>query len=75
MKSSSEHVTCDNCGGTTETRTVELLYPRRGVRYHISAVTAEVCPRCGNRYYAGPVVAELDRQIDAGVLEAPRSVA
>lgn len=50
-----------------------LRYHRAGVEYHLEDIPTEVCPRCGEMYYHGPVLLELDRQLDE--LAASRSAA
>lgn len=54
---------CHFCGSTDyEERKVEYIYRRRGHYLIVRDVPCEVCLRCGERYYAGPVLLEIEQR-------------
>ena len=58
---------CETCGGTVRTRrvTVDL---RRGERLVVFyGVPVGICTKCGERYYAGPVMEKLDELAEHGM--------
>lgn len=54
---------CHICGSTDfEERRVEYVYRRRGNYLVVRDVPCEVCLRCGERYYSGPVLLRIERR-------------
>ena len=54
---------CHICGGTDfEERRVEYIYRRDGNYLVVRDVPCEVCLRCGERYYEGPVLLRIERR-------------
>lgn len=54
---------CHICGGTEfEERRVEYIYRRRGEYLVVRDVPCEVCLRCGERYYQGPVLLQIEHR-------------
>lgn len=63
---------CEICGGRVREKrvTVDL---RRGERlYVLYSVPVGVCGKCGERYYAGPVLERLDALAEHGMDRAKR---
>jgi YgiT-type zinc finger domain-containing protein len=57
---------CHICGGTDfEERRVEYVYRRRGNYLIVRDVPCEVCLRCGERYYAGVTLLQIERRFQA----------
>jgi len=51
---------CEHCNGKVRTRRV-IVDLRRGARLYIFRnVPVGVCSKCGERYYPGPVLEQLD---------------
>lgn len=55
------HVDCDNCGAWTESHIISDTLPICGQMVTVDKVPVEICPNCGNRYYDGPFILELER--------------
>jgi YgiT-type zinc finger domain-containing protein len=54
------------CAGTDfEERCVEYIYRRDGNYLVVRNVPCEVCLRCGERYYPGEVLLEIERRFKA----------
>ena len=54
---------CHVCGSTDfESRLVEYIYRRRGSYWVVRDVPCEVCLHCGERYYAGPVLLQIEHR-------------
>ena len=54
---------CHICGSTDfELRRVEYIYRRRGNYLIVREVPCEVCLHCGERYYEGPVLLQIERR-------------
>lgn len=54
---------CHICGGTDFVdRRVEYIYRRKGNYLVVRDVPCEVCLRCGERFYAGPVLMQIERR-------------
>ena len=54
---------CHICGGADfEQRRVEYVYRRRGKYLVVRDVPCEVCLRCGERYYPGPALLQIERR-------------
>jgi YgiT-type zinc finger domain-containing protein len=57
---------CEYCDGTVGAeRLVRVYRHRRGRHFIFEQVPARVCPRCGQRYFAGSVVRQMDRLMQA----------
>ena len=59
MKKTSAN-SCEYCDGRLKERTVRVVRSRGARMVVIEKVPARVCDRCGMRYYAGPVVRQMD---------------
>jgi YgiT-type zinc finger domain-containing protein len=54
---------CHICGSTDfEERRVEYIYRRKGHYLVVRDVPCEVCLRCGERYYIGATLLEIERR-------------
>lgn len=54
---------CHICGGTDfEERRVEYIYRRHGNYLVVRDVPCEVCLHCGERYYEGSVLLQIERR-------------
>ena len=54
---------CHICGSTElEERLVEYIYRRRGNYLVVRGVPCQVCLRCGERYYEGTVLLQIERR-------------
>lgn len=57
---------CHICGSTNfDNRHVEYIYRRRGNYLVVRDVPCEVCLRCGERYYEGATLLEIERRFKA----------
>ena len=57
---------CHVCGSADlESRRVEYIYRRQGNYLVVRDVPCEVCLRCGERYYAGATLLEIERRFKA----------
>lgn len=57
---------CHICGNTDfEERKVEYIYRRNGHYLVVRDVPCEVCLRCGERYYAGTILLDIERRFKA----------
>ncbi|MBN1486827.1 MAG: type II toxin-antitoxin system MqsA family antitoxin [Anaerolineae bacterium] len=57
---------CHICGGEEfEQRRVEYIYRRGGHYLVVRDVPCEVCLRCGERYYEGPVLLQIEQRFKA----------
>lgn len=57
---------CHICGGEDfEQRQVEYIYRRGGKYLVVRDVPCEVCLRCGERYYEGPVLLQIEQRFKA----------
>lgn len=57
---------CHVCGSTDfEERRVEYIYRREGHYLVVRDVPCEVCLRCGERYYMGTTLLEIERRFKA----------
>ncbi|MBI2305488.1 MAG: type II toxin-antitoxin system MqsA family antitoxin [Chloroflexi bacterium] len=50
---------CFVCSGETESRVVADLYAEKGLYLAVENVPAEVCTKCGERYYTPEVTQRL----------------
>ena len=54
---------CHICGSTDlEERSVEYIYRRRGNYLVVRNVPCQVCLHCGERYYEGTVLLQIERR-------------
>jgi len=54
---------CNICGSTDfEDRLVEYIYRRRGNYLFVRDVPCEVCLHCGERYYDGKTLLQIERR-------------
>ena len=59
-------IVCQVCGTTDfEVRQVEYIYCRRGNYLIVRDVPCEVCLRCGERYYPGDVLLQIEEKFKA----------
>jgi HTH-type transcriptional regulator / antitoxin MqsA len=57
---------CHICGNQDfEDRLVEYIYRRQGLYLVVRNVPCEVCLHCGERYYAGETILEIERRFKA----------
>lgn len=57
---------CHICGSSDfEERRVEYIYRRSGHYLVVRDVPCEVCLRCGERYYLGTTLLEIERRFKA----------
>lgn len=57
---------CHICGNSDfEERKVEYVYRRNGNYLVVRKVPCQVCLHCGERYYAGPVLLDIERRFKA----------
>lgn len=57
---------CHICGSTDfEERRVEYIYRRGGNYLVVRDVPCEVCLHCGERYYAGEVLLQIEQRFKA----------
>jgi YgiT-type zinc finger domain-containing protein len=59
---------CDFCTGTTERKTVMREITRDGETYTFS-VKAKVCNKCGERYYDGKTLLEMEKMVKKAALQ------
>jgi YgiT-type zinc finger domain-containing protein len=75
MSSASDVGHCDFCGGKMKRQQVTMNYVRRGRKFTFSDVEAEVCQKCGERYFAAATLNNLDRQLGIKAQRGARSAA
>ncbi len=63
LPDTSEVRVCDFCGGEMRRESVTMSYYRFGHDHKFDNVEAEVCQRCGEKYYQAATLEELDRLI------------
>jgi YgiT-type zinc finger domain-containing protein len=57
---------CHICGYSDfEHRLVDYIYHRRGRYLVVQKVPCEVCLHCGERYYAGTILLEIEQRFKA----------
>ena len=57
---------CHICGNTDfEKRQIEYIYRRAGKYLVVQDVPCEVCLHCGERFYAGPVLLNIEQRFKA----------
>jgi YgiT-type zinc finger domain-containing protein len=62
-KDTPHHIDCDNCGHLTESRIIRDTVRIRRQMVTIERMPVEVCPNCGERYYDGPFILELEKTL------------
>lgn len=66
MNQVMEEARCHVCGETDfEERRVEYVYRRGGHYLVVRDVPCEVCLHCGERYYAGETLLQIERRFKA----------
>lgn len=55
-------------------RMVTLTLRRNGKLYVFEGVPALVCPNCGHRYFAGPVITQLEQRIRNNALAGAQPI-
>lgn len=63
MDKISEHLHCESCDGITETKFITKTFKRNGQGFTFHNVKAEVCPKCGARYFDGQTLTEVEEDI------------
>ena len=63
---------CDECGGKVRQRRVTVDLRRKDHLYVFEHVPVGVCSRCGQRYYPGPLLEQLDEIAQYAVNGAKR---
>jgi YgiT-type zinc finger domain-containing protein len=58
---------CDFCGGKVRERRVTVDLRRQERLFVFYDVPVGVCTKCGERYYAGPVLEQLDELAQQGM--------
>ncbi len=62
----NKHIICENCGGRTETKLVDKTIFHKGKIVLVENIEAEVCVDCGERYFNGKMLLELEDKIENG---------
>ncbi len=57
---------CYFCKGSVKDSRVRAIRERKGAIFVIDNVPAQVCQQCGEEYYRGWVLEEMDRIMDGG---------
>ena len=65
---------CSFCGGEVTEQLVMVVRFYKGHLIIIENVPAGVCRQCGERYYRGAVVEEMERLMEASSTKAVRQV-
>jgi len=65
----NKHLTCENCGEITETEFINKIIRHLGNEVLAENLEAEVCQKCGERYFSGKVLLELENQIEKGEIQ------
>jgi|Deesub1362A_J573_1020465.scaffolds.fasta_scaffold04766_7 YgiT-type zinc finger domain-containing protein len=65
---------CSFCGGEVSEKLVMVVRFYKGHLVIIENVPAGVCHQCGERYYRGAVVEEMERLMEASSTKAVRQV-
>ena len=63
MKFLNKHLECEFCDGTTETRSVSRIFKRFGREFRFENIEAEICPKCGEIYFDGKTLKEIEEKI------------
>ncbi len=68
MKFLNKHLECEFCDGITETKSVSRTFKRFGREFQFENIEAEVCPNCGEIYFDGKTLKEIEEKIRRQVL-------
>ena len=60
-------IDCDKCGTLTEFRIMRDTIKICGQPVTVEKMPVDICPNCGERYYNGPFILELERAISEKV--------
>ena len=63
MNSLNKHLECEYCDGVTETKSVSRTFKRFGQDFRFENIEAEVCPKCGEIYFDGQMLKEIEEKI------------
>ena len=63
MNSLNKHLECEYCDGVTETKSVSRTFKRFGQEFRFENIEAEVCPKCGEIYFDGQTLKEIEEKI------------
>jgi YgiT-type zinc finger domain-containing protein len=56
-------VNCEMCDGLTRWQKVRRRHMLHGVTYAVEGVDAEVCEKCGEKYFHACTLDDLDRRL------------
>ncbi len=60
-----KHLQCEFCdGGATETKFVQKTFERDGRKFTYTGIKAEVCRKCGARYFDGETMHIIENEIN-----------
>ena len=62
----NKHILCEHCGGETKTKLVDKTIFHKGKTVLVENIEAEVCENCGERYFNGKILLELEDKIESG---------
>ncbi len=62
----NKHILCEYCGGKTKTKLVDKTIFHKGKTVLVENIEAEVCESCGERYFNGKMLLELEDKIESG---------
>ena len=62
----NKHILCERCGGRTKTALVDKDIFHKGKTVLVEDVEAEVCEDCGEKYFNGKMLLELEDKIESG---------
>ena len=62
----NKHFLCEKCGGETETKLVDKTIFHKGKNVLVENVEAEICADCGEKYFNGKMLLELEDKIESG---------
>ena len=60
---------CPICNGKAETRFVAYTFERYGQKFPYQNIKATVCLDCGEEFFDGPTVTNIEREIRESVFE------
>ena len=63
MNSLNTHLECEYCDGVTETKAVSRTFKRFGQEFRFENIEAEVCLKCGEIYFDGKTLKEIEKKI------------
>ncbi len=62
----NKHIHCERCSGKTKTELVDKAIFHKGKTVLVENIEAEVCEDCGERYFNGKMLLELEDKIESG---------